>query len=1137
MGSANVSFATTNFSGYVGNLQTFVIRLPLKYPDANLLSLSSKTKTKTKTWSANDQFSQKLAISGQFLAFSDSALVNTVSCTILNDLKTIVFTPIENRLNGIGLKFQNLQLQLPNVISSTSCVSFSSNDDYIWLDIIDSNYLLISLQIPLESFIEHKSLLSLTDFELWGKISVPYSFEMKSAPYFMKSVSRSDLIVALRDGTILSFHRKSALSEVTVSTFHEPVSSFIGGFFSSKRETEINGISSNAVVDVVQVGNRLVTLSVSKELKLWDMNKHQLISCTSLYKKQDYDIWLTLVPAKYLRLISTNCGENLITFFITTKAGDSKKSRFLFKTCKLENNTLEEVSKFDFQPELPSALFSSSEIFYHDSTFQNNIWFIQDYEVEYGQSKDENYLKYHILWKSNTSSVLVSYEVDFTTGSIVQVDISQPPLYVEEEEILASNDSDYYIRKIFDSGCFDDLIISTSISILRQHLKTKDKEKRQQQQQQKEDEEEEEEEVYGGLRLNALTLIESNSNSLASESPRQLWFKLFSLCKEFSKLSQEAFAITPFNDMQIMVQANGFGVFRPSNFYESISFKNLESPDGKLMQIFAKLKNSLSVKSYQKLYKRLVIETVAFDAERANGLFQDFLLGKFTDEEIQTILQDLGSIPGVLEIINSLVSEGDVSMVVESFTSTSVCKLGDFFKFMVFQIFKDIMQQHITLLVDLVVLLLICEANDEILKIVNSAVESIRKYNIAETIFDTCFTSSSLDAPVDTENVGNMKYSLFWHVFASKETNKKLNELISSLKINDAYHYFYNETLSEGNGYIVDAVIILINHNQGTYLKTYFLDKLSSSRADENFLIGLIYLLTDNAKEFFKAFEDYNQVENIDIKRLNGLKERKENAAFLSTFQTTVPSKSEYYHALSILCLSQIKQSPKPTEIERQYIDTALKFEQLAIENTTSKFITQEYYSNVFDLALLNSDYQLVIESLNRLSKTHKLRLLLERFIHKLIQESKIKLIFPSSHNSNRFFQDHYNMICSIISEYASTQPMFASLRIYEYLYSWRLFGCVNSQQEFGDKRGAIEALYHFITRFKDETTTIEKRVKLKILELYMIILNCMKTFPEKDQWLVKQLKDCREIIKIDQLKIEYLEWMKNLDDELSIIG
>ncbi|CAK9441118.1 uncharacterized protein LODBEIA_P49870 [Lodderomyces beijingensis] len=1113
MGSpVNVSYVTSNLLGYAESLPTQSIRLPLKYPSAaNDASRSSN---------ANEQFIQHIATSNQFVSFGDSALVHSVSCSILNDLKTVVLTPVEYKANSLGLKFQNLQLELPHQLYSSKCLSVYANDDQIFLDIIDSNSLLISLQLPIESFIENRTL-RLSDFERWGKISVPYSFEMRSFPFCIKTISECDLMVALKDGGLLHFQRETQLADVTVITFSEPVS-FIGGlFFGGRKDFEVNGISSNAIVDSLKVGDRLVTLSVSKELKLWDLSKHLLITSASLYQKQRHDIWLTGAPTTYLRVLEVD-GASIITFFITTtKAGESKKSRFAFKSWEVaptkNNNSFREIEKFDFQPELPNSLLSLSNAFYHDSHFQNSIWFIQDFDIE---KSGENELRYHILWKSNTSSMLVSYTIDFTTGEVNKVDLSQPPAHVEEEEISVYHDSDYYQRRIFASGKFDNLIVSTSLTILRQHLKASSPEA---------DHNNTAPPPPHLLRTEANQLISSNS---PSGSTKRLWFKLLSLCEEFAKLSQEAFSVILFKDRVVTAQANGYGIFRPSSYYESISYKDLESPDGKLTRIFDKFKTVFSAKSYHRLHDSLLKTKSPIDVHAFNDLFQNFLSKKLSDNEIQVILQDLSEIPGVLDIIKSLIPDPDFSLVENLAT---ISKLGDFLKLASFETIKNISSQHCAFLLDLTVLLLVCEANEEILKILNSAVESIKSFSVADTIFDTCFTSDTSDAPIEVSGLSNPNYSLFWSVFVSR--NKDMSQLLNKLKTNEAYDYFYNDILSGSNRFLTDAVIELINHKQGKYLQQYFCDKLDPSNVGENFLLGFIQLLTADPQGFAATFANYDQVEHLNVKCLQGLKQNGDFANFLETFDS-FPTKSEYYHALSVLALSPLqKESRFALEVEREYIGTALHFEQLAIDNTDLQSAVEEYYLNIYDLASQISDYQLTITSLIKLEKTRQFESLLTKFIQKIIQESKIKLIVltPGGETST-FFRNHYSVVASIIAEYASEQPLVQSLKIYKYLYSWKLFGCVESELELGDKRGAVEALYEYIVRFKDQSLTIEKKAKLEILELYMIILNCIKTFPDEDQWLVKRLQNGREVVEIKQLKIEYYEWMKKLDDDLSIL-
>lgn len=191
--SMNVSYSLSNVVGYSNHLPTLDVNLPLKYPE-----------TSTSTDNPNDQFHLKLAATGQLLKFQSTSLISLVSCSILNDLATIVLTPIERKVNSLGLKFQNIRIHLPHKISSTSCFDIYHANENIYINIIDSNYLLISLKLPTETFVSSKAL-SLFDFEEWGHISVPYSFEMRSNPYLVKSIDELNVLVSLKDGDCFIF--------------------------------------------------------------------------------------------------------------------------------------------------------------------------------------------------------------------------------------------------------------------------------------------------------------------------------------------------------------------------------------------------------------------------------------------------------------------------------------------------------------------------------------------------------------------------------------------------------------------------------------------------------------------------------------------------------------------------------------------------------------------------------------------------------------------------------------------------------------------------------------------------------------------------------------------------------------------
>ncbi|CCG23859.1 Nup120 protein [Candida orthopsilosis Co 90-125] len=1091
----NVSYSLSNVVGYSNHLPTLDVSLPLKYPE-----------TSTLRDNPNDQFHLKLAATGQLLKFHSTSLIPLVSCSILNDLTTIVLTPIERKVNSLGLKFQNIRIHLPHKISSTSCFDIYHDSENIYINIIDSNYLLISLKLPTETFVSSKTL-SLFDFEEWGHISVPYSFEMRSNPYLVKSIDELNVLVSLKDGGLLHFQKQHALSAVEIYTFSEPIS-FLGGLFGGKkRDIELGGVSSNSIVDLINSDDYLITLTTSRQLKLWSLAKHQYVSSTSLNDRSDEDIWLTTVPSKYLQIFDVD-GEAYITLFNPTTGG-SKKSRFTFQTWQFKEQSLIKVSKFEFQPELPNFLLSSSDIFYHESTFQNTIWFIQDFATEYADGNLFN----HVLWKSNTSSILVTYTINFDNGAITSIKSSSPPLHNEEEEISVHFDSEYYCREIFDSGRFDDLIVSTSLSILRQHYKSQH------------------EDFDGDLRTSAKKLVEFNSTT---ESSKHVWFKLYSLCEEFRKDSHEALALISFDKHLIAVHANGYGLFRPSHYFESLISKNLQSPEGKLTQLFNRFRTTLSAKAYHRLSESIISRQSQFDATTVDVFFQTHLSEKLPQQEIQTTMSELEDIPNVLQIIQSLVTDADYQLIE---IVDQVGELGEFFKLSTYVTFKNIMHQHSILLIDLLILLLVCEVNEEILSLLNQAMRELQQYHFSKIIFETCFVSAANKSSLESHGLGNVDYSLFWSAIVNKDST--LKQLVDNLRINDAYDYFHNDVLTK-KGFILNSVVELINHQQGPYLKKFFLDKLDQNDVDELFLIGIIHLMNNDANSFHDAFSQFDKFENLDVAKLKSLKQDENLRHFLSCFYT-LPTQGEYYHGLSELIISQVKVRKTTGVTRRQMMEVALKFDKLAIESTKDEPSKAEsLYLSVFDLALSISDYDSVGLALQNLTSTTQVKTLLTRFIEKLISESKIELIFPP--NESKVYRSHFKLIDSILLKLAQSTPLLSSLKMYQILSSWRLFGCCTTRSQLGDQRGSCEALYQFIQRYKNEITTIDKASKFQVLQMYLLILNNLKSFDDvDDQWFFNSASDAESsssssIITANRIQIEYLEWMKNLETDLSTL-
>ena len=114
---------------------------------------------------------------------------------------------------------------------------------------------------------------------------------------------------------------------------------------------------------LLQIGGSgvVITLSVNKVLKLWNLDGHQNLS--SLTIASDDDTWLPTIPSKYLKSYDQEDGKTIITLFINTKSGDSSKSMFVFKSFELESSNLHDLSDLSFQPELPNSLLFSSDVF------------------------------------------------------------------------------------------------------------------------------------------------------------------------------------------------------------------------------------------------------------------------------------------------------------------------------------------------------------------------------------------------------------------------------------------------------------------------------------------------------------------------------------------------------------------------------------------------------------------------------------------------------------------------------------------------------------------------------------------------------------------------------------------------------
>lgn len=1138
------TYSTANILGYKQHLASQVVTLPLKYP------------TKSSITTANEEFQNKLSNSGGLINLNGS-VVELVSYEVLNDLKTIILTPLDSSSNSLGYQYQKLQIELSHKLISTNCLSVSLNEQKtLIIDIIDENFLFITLKVDISDFLYNKNSkinkFTLDDFRKWGNISVPYSFEMRSFPYFLKAIDSLNLIVSLKDGGLLHFQRPTELSDFDIYNFDDTTSlvplNFISGLFkrSPKQEIVLEGISSNSIVDLIKLNEEyFITFSVSKMIKVWNLNTHQpAITPIKFNENIDSGSWLTSVPTKYIQIYE-EAGETFLSLHYTSddkeKRDDkvSGHSGFSIKTFKIIfSPTLELVESFDLGLSSPNLL-----------TSQTSLWFIQDFQIEAGDM-----VKFHILWKSNTSAVAVTYAVDKgIVSSTCWSNISQDGT----NEFSPYHDVSYYSNKVLNSGNYDNLILSTSLNILREHIGL--------------------EHIDQILPIGEATneTIQTASN-IKQQDAKSFWFKLYSLCEEFKKYSEAPLALAVARSFLLSLNSNGLGVFRKSHYYEVISSSS-QGGSSSLSSILSSFSTILSTKSYNKLSDE-IRKSSHLTSDGVTDLYETFLGSKMSHQEIQSILSELENIPDVMDTINSII---DSIEVIEDIGTSK--EIGILTKLNTVATFKEIKSKHESILINLVMLFLICEGSNQILSLINQVLQRLNTYSIVDFLFETCFKSNEKDSKIESD-LSNVEFSLFWVNIAEKYPY--LKSLIQQEKVNEAYDYFYGNVISNYENFIVDVTIELINRREGKFIKNNFFGSLSESRIIDRFLMGIVYLINNEPNEFFKIFENYkvfyenkemlkekiyevlgckDDIRNF-LRNIFGEGEDRESDESslnimnkLSSSEILALDKSNYYHSLSELSRSQAnpphsrstsKPSPFTKFIDSQsnFIQTALNFEEIAIDilrsiQTPSEAITSKitaYYLNIFDFSLTLSRFDIVYEALSNLKHSTNFRELFTKFIVKLISNQSISTLFPPNNN----LQSHYLLIDSILLELANNELTLAtSLKHYEYLYSWRLFGASKKlgSDQLTDKRGAIESLYMFITRFKFEhnnllthTSSSEDldQYKLKILELYMIILNCLRSFEDdEDRWIVKSLDDEKLcVIKYEEVKVEYYEWLAELE-------
>lgn len=999
-----------------------------------------------------------------------------IAFTISSDLTTLNITPLHSS------PLHNIEILLPTPLLSCKSVDIAHHNGCIVIDMIDRNYLFITIQINPADFVTPR--MTLDRLEHWAHISVPYSFELKSDPCLIRALDPRNVVVALANGSLLHFHRAHTLADFDVLEFQSvPALIPLRLWFGRAHD-------SSEVVDIVAIGdNSFVALTSSQQLCFWSLDSHQQTR-KPLSLGSDS---INSVPAKRLHVLTHANKSYLVVQSIA------------FHIFKLDGHeTSDHVS---FEPVPPGGL----------------PWYVQDFYI-----RGETSWEVDVLWKANTSSVVRTYAVD-SDGNVTVISLPTPR---SDRELTPHFDAEYYQKRVCSD--YDELIVATATAVMGEKEREEGRERKK---------ESTEEATVLALENSSLEKPSLDSGfpfaSLCSLDSREAWFTLYSLCEEYRSLSREALQLAELHSLSLVLQANGVGVCRDPHNFEAVR--------ADLASVLATVEAAVSTQARRKLAKEFS-ECGEITAERAAEMYATYLSKVPADAVVA-----LQAIPDAEAIVESIISDKnekntnekrntnenkrtneyddyvlvDFDEFDEGFENSHLehVNIADFDKLVTIAVFRQISQTHRTVLFNLVCLLLICASNDRTLLLLNRVIARLQAHDVLATVLDTCAANSKPLAPIERNGLCRPELSLFWGVV---DRHPKLRSLIVARRWNAAFDHLYR-LMSSMEEVAEDVAIDLLNRGEGSYVAEC---QLLRNRAFEvrepssplsvgdapvapllpAFLSGLICLTTNNPDEFYHTFTTMDFFALSDEPKVLSLR-----SPLLAQFVAELRHKDQgrYLHALLKLCEAY------------EYHEVALRFEMRAIEVAPSA----EYYRDAFEIGLRLGRYDVVRSSLEYLrtsvsSSTY--RELFTRLISTLVRENRIKELFKGSQSSP--YHHLYLLIDSILEGMAANESTVTALRYYEWLYLWRLFGAAKAMvsDELGDKRGAIEALYAFIVRVKSDGLD-SPQYKLKVLELYMIILNCLRSLDEEDMWLMGGGR----VLGVDEVAVEYHRWMDVLRGEI----
>lgn len=1031
------------------------------------------------------------------LTIDSSSIPNKINYRIINDGLTAVLTPLALN-NNFKVELRALKINLPDRIRS-NCLTISQfvnseDETCVLVDIISEAGMIITIILRLSDFVVNKSGggINSSNYEEWCKISNPYGFDIRK-PHILYSYSYDYSIVFLRDGGIIGLKknpRDFAIEPVVFNdnSYFESLSSLLRPWAKTHNfAPEHSDLSLKTTIDAIHLDDYLLTVTINQKLRIWSVSKQSLVlekdlnDFISSHKISTNKPFFDSNPTKLLDLLEVEVNgqeHTYLSIFLPFGTG-------FFKLLEIQSNKSSiEVGdlgpKFEFQVNLPAS---------------TTIWLVADLKLI--RPSNQQSLELWVLWKSNTSSIIQHLKIS-EDASTQWFDVAKPSITLRKATD-SETWSEFYLRKIFDSGFYSNEIVETALSIYEQHFTNThtasyigD------------------ENILDDLSIREKVVKTIGKNVMIDknydENLRKQFQRFDTLCKEFQKQSDEPLKLYVDNDTSLMLMINRseYSLIRKTSNTElldnnkHLKISSIEELDDikehlRFLDIISSFRKSISSDVLDDVRNSLVrlVNTTAPTLTKAESLaviYEKNLNNKFNPANLSSLVEELSSFDNIFIIIKDLLklqsNTSDESLVKG--------KLATFGVSLVLKTLKNILAVNQETLFDLLILLLVLEfdSTDELELLLSTILPLYQAYQVIEATFLISFNMETNKLELDESSV--LENSLAIKIIESRfpdgflVTSSTLNQFINHQIIpfinsvdflysisaylisNDYTHLLYTHFLQFYGSTSVFTLLKAV-----TYLKTD-----QPSKAEKVLLTTseniISYRLTPSEKEIFKVIEDYS--------------------VFFNT------SSSKFYMNLSILFLNSFK------------FQSALKFINLSISNNfnnefDNKYLQEKYYT-LFTIAIELSNFEIARKALYEIKDTRKKEEAFDRFIYKLYKIGEIRRL------SYYDFKQDFNTIDSILLSKARSYDadLKKSLFFYQALYSFRL--------KYNKYRASLEALYEFINKTKANED--DDSLRITVAGLYSTILNLLVTLPKDEQWIITAINSKEnDVLRYDELKEE----------------